>query len=211
MTTLLVQEESLVLANDLEVLIQDGGLEQALEKYAQFKEYINNTNELTVPHKREYKSYARIAILQGVLANATRGMNKAEVNDFRNKFLTERSTLPEFNKVLEQIGGDSQDIEAVGRYLSKLAVTDLAPKPIGVGNSETVRQGVEQQIIDNIGTGPNGEPPYMQWKNGEYKRYGEIHRAILDSLYRVIKNVENGAITDTNTIYDLFKCTKYIP
>lgn len=206
MTTLLVQEESLVLANDLEVLIQDGGLDQALEKYAQFKEYINNTNELTVPHKREYKSYARIAILQGVLANATRGMNKAEVNDFRNQFLTQRSTLPEFNKVLEQIGGDSQDIEAVGRYLSKLAgVTDPASKPIGVGNSDTVRQGVEQQIVDNIGTGPNGEPPYMQWRNPEYKRYVERHRAIPDSLYRTIKAVENGAITDTNTIYDLFK------
>jgi|GEM_PF-4397376 len=208
-TKLMVQEESLLVARDIGLLTQQNALPEAMEKYKEIAEFINNTDELSVPDKREYKSYMRIELLNGMIANHTRNMNKQQMIVFKKTFLDNRANLPEsFNEVIQEIGINEQDIDSVSRYLNQLVgVADPAPKPFSFGNKDTTRKEQDARFDSMLSDEDAGILGSFNWRDPRYKQMVMQYQAIPQKMFNLLDSLSNGTRVDSDgsTGYEAFK------
>ena len=215
---LFFQETALRSANLIEQLVQSNQLDDALQVIEQNSKAIDNAPHLTVPHKREYKSYMRIALMQGLIANHTQGFNKQQYAKFKNDFFTNRENLPPiFKDVIDPhtgIGVDIQDTTAIKQYINSLAslMPDGTAHVISAyGNSPKNQEKIESFLDNNIEptTGQSGEVLVgsMNWKNPAWRQAVSSTGAMPTNMTRLMKSYADGNYVDRTgeTGYDLLQ------
>lgn len=208
-TKLMVQEEALLSASQIGLLLQQGSPDEAMAIYKEVGEFINNTNELSVPDKREYKSYMRIEFLNGMIANHTRSMNRQQMLVFKKTFLGDRANLPEgFNEVIQELGVNEQDIDSIARYLNQLVgVADEAPKAIQYGNKPATRVGLDTLFDSTLTDEDSGTMGSFNWRDPRYKGLVVQYGAIPQKMFNLLDSLAKGTRVDSDgsTGYEAYK------